>query len=125
MNTMLCLTRRAAVIGAACSLGCMGEVDAQVGNPSAGAGAASWDGRWAGAFGARSDLVVTITGGKVTAATLLGQPLMMTASAVGATEVTVSGPTFALTLTRQTVTAAQAVYTNNRNERATALMMRQ
>jgi len=86
--------------------------------------ASSWNGRWAGAFGARSDIVVTITAGKVASVTLLGQPLTVATSAITGDSATMSGPDFSLSLKRVAPGSAQGTYENNRKERATALLTR-
>jgi hypothetical protein len=83
--------------------------------------APSWNGSWKGAFGARSDIVVTISADKVTGVALLGQPLTITSSSLTATTASVSGPDFSLTLTKVAPTSAQGAYENNRKEKASAL----
>jgi hypothetical protein len=89
-----------------------------------GAAAPAWDGRWSGSFGARSDMVVTITKGSVSGVALLGQPLVVTSSSVSGDTVTASGPDFSLTLRKVAPTNAQGTYENNRKEKASALFSR-
>ena len=92
--------------------------------PAAGptaAAAPSWNGSWSGAFGARSDIVVTISGDKVAGVALLGQPLTITASSITPTVASMSGPDFSLTLTKVGPANAQGAYENNRREKASAL----
>jgi len=85
------------------------------------AAAPSWNGSWSGAFGARSDIVVTISGDKVAGVALLGQPLTITASSITPTVASMSGPDFSLTLTKVSPASAQGSYENNRKEKASAL----
>lgn len=86
--------------------------------------APTWDGRWSGSFGARTDMVVTIARGAVSGVALLGQPLVVTSSSVSGETVTASGPDFSLTLRKVAPTNAQGSYENNRKEKATALFSR-
>lgn len=88
------------------------------------ANATSWDGHWAGSFGARTDMVVTISGEKITGVSLLGQPLAVTSSSVSAGAASASGPDFSLSLTRVAPASAQGTYENNRKDKATALFSR-
>jgi hypothetical protein len=83
--------------------------------------APSWNGSWSGAFGARSDIVVTISGDKVAGVALLGQPLTVTTSNITPTTASMSGPDFSLTLTKVSPASAQGSYENNRKEKASAL----
>ncbi len=87
----------------------------------AAAAAPSWNGSWSGAFGARSDIVVTISGDKVAGVALLGQPLTITTSNITPTTASMSGPDFSLTLTKVSPASAQGSYENNRKEKASAL----
>jgi hypothetical protein len=89
-----------------------------------GAVPSSWDGRWSGSFGARSDMVVTIARGTVSGVALLGQPLVVTTSSVSGDSVTAGGPDFSLTLRKVAPTNAQGTYENNRKEKASALFSR-
>ncbi len=82
----------------------------------------SWDGRWSGSFGARSDIIVSIAGNKVVSVTLIGQPLSVSSSAVSGNAVSISGPDFSMTMTRVAPTSAQGTYENNRKDKATALL---
>jgi hypothetical protein len=81
-----------------------------------------WDGRWSGSFGARSDIVVNISGNKVVSVTLIGQPLSIAASTVAGNAVSISGPDFSMTMTQVAPANAQGTYENNRKEKATALL---
>jgi len=76
--------------------------------------APSWNGSWSGAFGARSDIVVTISGEKVAGVALLGQPLTITASSITPTVASMSGPDFSLTLTKVSPASAQGAFENIR-----------
>jgi hypothetical protein len=80
----------------------------------------AWEGRWTGVFGARTDMTVTISGGKVTAVAVLGQPLTVVSSTVTPMTVSASGPDFKIDLARFTVTAGQGIYENARQEKAIA-----
>ncbi len=86
--------------------------------------ATSWDGHWNGSFGARTDMVVMISGEKITGISLLGQPLAVTSSSVSAGAANAGGPDFSLSLTRVAPNSAQGTYENNRKEKATALFSR-
>jgi hypothetical protein len=66
-------------------------------------------------------MVTTISGEKITGASLLGQPLAMTSSSVSAGTASASGPDFSLSLTRVAPTSAQGAHENNRKATATAL----
>ena len=87
----------------------------------AAAAAPSWNGSWSGAFGARSDIVVTISGDKVAGIAWLGQPLTITTSSITPTTASMSGPDFSLTLTKVSPVSAQGAYGTNRQEKASAL----
>lgn len=86
--------------------------------------AATWDGRWSGSFGARSDIVVEIVGNKTVSVTLIGQPLSIASSTVSGNAISISGPDFSMTMTRVAPANAQGTYENNRKEKATALLSR-
>jgi cytoskeletal protein RodZ len=79
-----------------------------------------WEGRWSGTFGARTDMTITVSGGRVTAVTLLGQPMTITTSTVTAMAASASGPEFRIDLARFTATAGQGIYENARREKAIA-----
>jgi hypothetical protein len=82
----------------------------------------AWDGRWSGSFGARSDVSVTFSGERITSVSFLGQPMTVTSTSVNGGIATLSGPDFALTLTRIGPTSAQGIYENNRKEKAAVLL---
>jgi hypothetical protein len=118
-------SRLVLLLGAALGLAVL-PVSAQTKPPPPGATAPtatapSWNGSWSGAFGARSDIVVTISLDKVARVALLGQPLTITASSITPTVASMSGPDFSLTLTRVSPGSAQGAYENNRKEKASAL----
>jgi hypothetical protein len=116
-------SRLVLLLGAAFGLAVL-PVSAQTKPPPPGATAPtapSWNGSWSGAFGARSDIVVTISLDKVAGVALLGQPLTITASSITPTVASMSGPDFSLTLTRVSPASAQGAYENNRKEKASAL----
>jgi len=68
-------------------------------------------------------MVATISGGKITGISLLGEPLVVTSSSVQASAAS-SGPDFSLTLTCVPPNSAKGTHENNPKEKTTALFGR-